>query len=985
MHPLWLLWKSLSRLFPALCVMAEGSRGHGAGGAAESMESGSEELPSQLDLGSDEERVDAPGEAAATLAPSYALSEALGEVLEEEQAAPPLVAGPGSSMQPDAPGQDGSASRAVASAKRQAGILGRKGRPSRDLQAALRQAMEEAGQLAEPQLAPASQAGPRRRPVEQATKEQAAALRSLRSDLVKAAGVKREALASLVRPPVAGFSPLSPAAPAVVAAARLGAFEGERLDAEVLVVGKTMLGPTPVAISSKRMRAATFGVPEQKLTNIEIMLSSAAVLLDRSGRAAVEKLMAHRLEERCCLMYVDAVAYDETPLPVALKGEFMVSYGDSTTSGTATAAEPQQQALAIHSVGQGSFLGHKLATTQGPQKLLSMVQVGGMLLEIGGKLVTLLPKTLNSLGLLPNGTAEALVAAIMGASAVSRAAQRFQQRTRAICSDRAATNVAAERLLANERGEQWRSLHLFCSSHKVATAHEMVFCLVDGHIRGMIHCVLALHNSSAMSAFREALREEVASRFRLRQGVVSEGALAYKRWVLKLFVSHGQQLPMRRVLLAMCPNGDWRSREIEYVLQPGQEWTREQALQHITSGLLAALCAAQPKLYRRARWTGADASTDSLGILEACHCLLSTTFFRFLAGYQKGAGVQQMLATAAATASTGQAAAEPVGPSSLATVSAAIGVGQPGMPPDFGSTGPPQEAADPRLAAEADWAAINASHRRQGAEWVSSRPLGLLMAQRQILEPLRQLMSRQFLVAAEDWECEQRYKIAAKLSEGEVVEHHDRSYRLAVAGLGTDERVFFTQLSQLFEQDEFWEYIPMVDHTVQFRALIFRLASAAGCAVEELLAFPNRQFPMRLFGLLAAPQDAPDLAATPSCMLDAWSAEMHRLHPEFAGAIFQQKLAMVSQILWKDISQLESRHATIRRLVTSGSVQTHVTSLRDLSAQWSMLQFRKRSQKLSLNRKATSRGVHKVLRHGRAVGSDGGLRHNMWSEQDLVG
>ncbi len=68
-------------------------------------------------------------------------------------------------------------------------------------------------------------------------------------------------------------------------------------------------------------------------------------------------------------------------------------------------------------------------------------------------------------------------------------------------------------------------------------------------------------------------------------------------------------------------------------------------------------------------------------------------------------------------------------------------------------------------------------------------------------------------------------------------------------------------------------------------------------------------------------------------------------HPTLQGEEFLHKLALVGVMLWKDISVVEAKHASIRRLLKVASLQTHHQSFSDLSAQWCFVQHRKRAEK----------------------------------------
>lgn len=212
------------------------------------------------------------------------------------------------------------------------------------------------------------------------------------------------------------------------------------------------------------------------------------------------------------------------------------------------------------------------------------------------------------------------------------------------------------------------------------------------------------------------------------------------------------------------------------------------------------------------------------------------------------------------------------------------------------------------------------------------------------MEPLRQLLSGKFAVAGEEWERQQRKNTLDAASKGQCG-FHVRDYRLAVAARGTDEAQCLEKIRTLLDQLVMWAVLPPTDRTVSLRGLVFRMLSRAGCSVQELLVAPHAQFPIKLFRLLHEPGLGPRFAETPDCMLDPWTLQMKRDYPTFSGEEFQVCLAFYGLLVWRDMSQVEARHATIRRSATLNSVQTHPVTLSDLSARWTFLQVRKRAQK----------------------------------------
>ena len=144
-------------------------------------------------------------------------------------------------------------------------------------------------------------------------------------------------------------------------------------------------------------------------------------------------------------------------------------------------------------------------------------------------------------------------------------ARSFQGHGRAITTDGYTANFAAESALAVERhGDP--SIHKSCLAHGVAGTYNKTFAPVDSFISGIIHIALSLGVGSSMSRFRHCLRLEISSRWSLLHGWPPASAVAWKRRVLRMFVTHGNAIETRQTLLALCPNGEWRSQRVEFYL-----------------------------------------------------------------------------------------------------------------------------------------------------------------------------------------------------------------------------------------------------------------------------------------------------------------------------------------------------------------------------------------------------------------------------------
>lgn len=924
-----------------------------------------ESLPSQLDLGSQESRGEEDLFGDSFPHDDLHVSQEFDRLLQED----PRDARHAPDAQPEERSEgrrtdeETAAELPTQSLPSHTSIFTRRGRPDMVLHDALRKAM---GNAMEPtteggELVEARQDQLQALPAQDELSTSTSDAQSQRRDLVQRASVDFNTRGGLLKRPLRGLCTESPVALATRAATTLARMPDERVDSEVLSVGSVLLGDGPLMLASKRMRAKELGVTVAKMDALTPLMGSTVLLTERAGRSALEKSVAMRMGNSNLLMYIDCASYDETPLPVALTSFHSEVGSHRDDNASAPSSDAPQLVGALAPSGSSGLL-VKLSSNQGPQKILSMFETGAMLFTSGDKHCVILSSTLCPLSVLQSGHGVVLQEALLRLNSASLASGWFQQRLRVVCTDRGKPNLFAERHIGEERREGgWGALHQMCETHKTATAHEATFVLVDDHVKGMIHCALSLHSGSAMSVFRACLRAEIGSRFQVLHGSPPQSAIEHKMTIMRVFVSHGASLATRRILLAMCPNGDWRSEFVEFYAPPNSQATRARFLDQVTNGLIAALCMGQPTIYKRSRWTGADRATDYLGILEACHGLLSSTFRRFAAHFQ--ANLAAHCRESRASGALGPDGSEDLEPARAAwpniedephpVAGDVIALANEAQVPAEQGAGPQDT--------QPNWAVINATHRRIGDEWLRSKPLGMLIAMRTVMEPLRRLLKRQLVVASEEWELEQRSRVAERRKTGEA-SFADREYRLTIAALGADEQTFFKQLRAIMDGDEFWQILPDKDHTERFRATVFRLLSRAGCLVFELLEVPHDQFPVRLFRLLAEPSAAAELAEVPDCLLDPCSADFKRLHPGFSGDALLQKLAVIAQVCPKDISQVEAKHATIRRILLSSSMHTHVQRLLDLSASWVFLQFRKRAERLARQRAKAIGQPHKV--HG---------------------
>eukprot|EP00959_Pyramimonas_sp_CCMP1952_P422520 8850930-Pyramimonas_sp.AAC.1 len=151
-------------------------------------------------------------------------------------------------------------------------------------------------------------------------------------------------------------------------------------------------------------------------------------------------------------------------------------------------------------------------------------------------------------------------------------------------------------------------------------------------VSGSINCALSLKHGPAMNLFRQSLRDIVQDRLVPIHVAPPPDATEHRKFCINLFMQGGANLPQKRLLLSVLPNGDWRKHDrVEFYCS--EEFLnrvgKEEIADVIARGLVFALSSIQPHLWPRHRWLGADLAAEELGRLEAAHGLLSAVYLVF--------------------------------------------------------------------------------------------------------------------------------------------------------------------------------------------------------------------------------------------------------------------------------------------------------------------------------------------------------------------
>ena len=766
-----------------------------------------------------------------------------------------------------------------------------------------------------------------------------------------------------------GFLAPASFAVALFAAGELGKAAPNEVDLESARVGESLLGASDEShVISAVAAAQQLDIDRKKLRRQTLMFASAVNVLGTSQAHWLQAQVLRHVPREAWLQYLEFAAHDETPMRVGLKrgsreSSAVGSLGEtrrapamcSIADGREAAVVPTSLAIVSRS-GEAQL---QVKSAASPQKVIQSALSTSLIVKIRGRISVFRFWHHCPLSVVENTKAPSLRECQLRLSPCPHFAAQFVRQTRSCTTDAYSANFPAEAGIAQLRGppDQSDNLHLLCDVHKGAGVCTKTFDLIKDHVPGMLNAALSLRQGAAMARFRRCVGEEIQSRLAVLPGRCSPSATEHKRRVLQLFCSHGASLVTKRLLLAIFPNGDWRSERIEHHVgdQDIALLDRAAIAERMTIGILVALAASSPRLYPRSRWTGADIATDNLGLMESVHRLLSTSYFRFVATFMKGARRDQLIASVAQLRlwdrRAGPAALEddPDDGGQADDGDTAVGQARGEKPAEVEG-----EPVDPAQTQQQSFAVVNAVRRKKGTKWISEDPLGLLIMQRYCLEPMRQYMAVQFERASEKWVKAQEAKMAMASLAGNA-SWHSRQYRVAELASGEADVSFRAKSQLLLKEPGLWQIVPPHFHTVSMRCLAFRLVSRMICSHHLLLASAHKRFPARMFLLLRDADLADELKHVPSCVLGTWATNLRLRFPELQGDEFWVILAEAASGTAVDTSQIEAKHATVRRLLVAGSHQTHTMDQPVLSAKWLLSQHRigraKRSGKAGASKK----------------------------------
>ena len=689
-------------------------------------------------------------------------------------------------------------------------------------------------------------------------------------------------------------------------------------------------------LASAVVHGSVLGVQKAALPHKLCRLAAAQWTMNRVGRCALEIQLATSLPSSALIAHCEAFAWDETPLRASMRHNTKLSELDLPNTNCEVGDDGELAAI--------KRLGAAVRPDSAICKVLQTQQWCGFLVEISGLFFKIVFEQVCPLQVLQRNSAQVLGEAIRQQAGATKSSAHFHFQGRVASFDKAPYNTKAFLALGAERGLQ-TSMHCHCEAHTVSRSFASSFDgLVGKHVTGLTSCALSLRCSGMLALFRQSLKEEVAERIQVLRGHPPAEAVEHKQLIMATMLSGASKNMPQMTLLALLPSGDWRSNRVQHYIPSTAADPDQATLTQITAKLVSGLCYAlvgkKPSVWARHRWTGCEIAVEEIGLMESIHQLLSTSYTRFL---QKCEKPRPALAAGGAPPASGAAGSQGALRGQMPEDD--FGLRAQGVHAQEAGGIPNTEAGEPDTLttddAERDFAAINEAYRRRAQTWLRTQPLDYLYIMRLTMEPLKQLLQRQFHVCSEGWEVSQRAQLAHLLENPVANVPPQRDYMVTLATDGTHERSYFQDVLSLLTNLDAWALVSERRRTVSFNHLCFQILSRGGCMVETNIAHPHRQMPYSLFSLLKQPERAAELSQVPGCCLDLFSAGLLESFPGFEGDRCLQVLELHAMLASTNIAHIESKHSSIRRHAVLKSTHTWAHQVRDLSAAWTLQQFRR--------------------------------------------
>lgn len=489
-----------------------------------------------------------------------------------------------------------------------------------------------------------------------------------------------------------------------------------------------------------------------------------------------------------------------------------------------------------------------------------------------------------------------------------------------VTTDKYGANLKCEQTMG-PKGINSANSHYTCDIHKLATCQSKTLKLTDGHISAQIAAAICFSEAGSTRALRKSLLKVLSTKLYVCFGVCprDEFALAYRQKVLDTFLpqcdwdeesgdlpdqTRKRKIQQQRLCVQYFFHSDLQDKDQIFFWTTHWGLEKKEVLQVMEEFLVPYLLPCKPPIFSRSRWNGFQGALRWFGLLEMCHGLLKPT----LQDYLGDRAVPLPVPVAEAEA-----------PQALHPLT----LGQEGQE-DEQRDASEQHVQEMNLATgDLDWKAFRLQMQQKVRLWMHE-PIGPALAvMATAVDALCYFFNCMLDMGSKEWERSQ---------QAEVAQGKPRTYPVLEAARGTLLQKFRAEINKHFH--ERMALITRDDHLRQFQVLLFRMLSISMCSVEFYVGTAWHTYPVQLFSSLDGHHQVLRDKECMWCPLTKLLASTYSTEQELSGVEAQSILRCVASIFELDIADLESRHATTRRVTAIHSIQTHSPDLALLNADW---------------------------------------------------
>ena len=336
-------------------------------------------------------------------------------------------------------------------------------------------------------------------------------------------------------------------------------------------------------LASTIVQGSAAGIDRELLSPKLCRFAAAQWTMNRLARCLLETKIVTLLPTMSLVSYCDFFSWDETPMRVSMRGGGGASDVDADFANIQVTDDAAVKAI------------HRWTVSLRPDsvvcKVLQTQQWCGIVVHVDGHYLKILFEQVCPLQVLQRNSAEVLTEALRQQGGSTTLSQGFRFHGKIASFDKAPSNSKAFLTLCAER-EQPHTLQLHCEVHAVSRAFASSFDgLVASHLAGLTSCAMSLRLSGMLVLFRQSLQEEVSARLTILRGHPSIEAVAHKQRVMATMLCGGSKNMPQLMVLALLPNGDWRSRqEQHFIAASAPEPNKAVVAAKLVSGTLLRTC-----------------------------------------------------------------------------------------------------------------------------------------------------------------------------------------------------------------------------------------------------------------------------------------------------------------------------------------------------------------------------------------------------------